>query len=315
MLLWLLACDPTVHPLDDVLTVADIQTAGTHNSYHIAAATTTLPELDYTHAPLDEQLGAEGLRHFELDIDRADGFDFRVRHIAIIDEGSWCPLLTDCFATIASWSAAHRAHGPLMVLMEVKERVPPEQMADWLDQLDALIRSDFTDDQLLTPDLVQGDAADLATAASAGWPTLAVARGRVMLVLYGDDDLRKAYTADDTTTAGRAMFAFSYGDPLPDVAFDVLDDPVADAPAITDALSRGMLVRARADSWPDADPAGAGAALASGAQWISTDFPVPTDGYDYVFSLGSGLPYRCNPVTAPPECTAADIEDPKRLDR
>lgn len=315
MLLWLLGCDPTVHPLDDVLTVTDVQAAGTHNSYHVAGDHPATPDLAYTHAPLDEQLDVEGLRHFELDIDRADGFEFRVRHIAIIDEGSWCPLLTDCFATIAAWSAAHRAHGPIMVLMEVKERVAPNHMADWLAELDALVRADFADDQLLTPDLVQGDAADLATAAAIGWPTLAVARGRVMIVLYGDDDLRKAYTADDTTTAGRAMFAYDNGEPLPDVAFTVLDDPIAEAAPIADALARGQLVRARADSWPDPDPPGAEAALASGAQWISTDFPVPTAGTDYVFSLGTGLPYRCNPVTAPPECTAADIEDPKRLNR
>ncbi|MFE4959941.1 Ca2+-dependent phosphoinositide-specific phospholipase C [Streptomyces sp. NPDC056653] len=48
------------------------------------------------------------------------------------------------------------------------------------------------------------------------------------------------------------------------------------------------------------------AALASGAQIVSTDFPVPglaaRYGSDYVAQLPGGGPARCNPVGAPRSC-------------
>lgn len=50
-----------------------------------------------------------------------------------------------------------------------------------------------------------------------------------------------------------------------------------------------------------------------GAHWISTDFPAPVDGVDYVVEVPGGTPSRCNPITAPPDCAAADVEDPGRL--
>ena len=55
------------------------------------------------------------------------------------------------------------------------------------------------------------------------------------------------------------------------------------------------------------------AALDSGAQLISTDFPSPPPGVDYAVDIPGGTPSRCNPLTAPPGCVAEDIEDPSRL--
>ena len=42
---------------------------------------------------------------------------------------------------------------------------------------------------------------------------------------------------------------------------------------------------------------------------MSTDYPVPVDGVDYVFELPEGGGARCNPVTAPSECTTEAVED------
>ena len=57
------------------------------------------------------------------------------------------------------------------------------------------------------------------------------------------------------------------------------------------------------------------AAFASGAQFVSTDYPeavtgVPMTGPPYVVEIPGGTPSRCNPVTAPAECASTDIEDP-----
>lgn len=311
MWLLLLACaDRTVHPQDDVLRWNDAVAKGTHNSYHVQSDGVTMEELAYTHAPLEVQLDEQGVRHFELDIDRADGVTFRVRHIAVIDEGSHCPTLAECLGTIDAWSAAHPGHGPVLALLEVKEAVDADEAGAWLDALDQVVSSSLAPERLLTPDRVRGDAADLQAAIEAGWPTLGEVRGQVMIVLY-DRSLRGAYTRGETSLSARPMFPMSEGEASRWSAFDVLDDPTD--PAIAAQAAAGRLIRTRADGWPDPDPERGVAALASGAQWISTDFPVPSNGVDYEFQLGGEGAYLCNPITAAASCTSLDLEDPERL--
>jgi hypothetical protein len=93
-----------------------------------------------------------------------------------------------------------------------------------------------------------------------------------------------------------------------------INDPIGDADAIAAALAAGHLVRTRSDS--DGTEARAGdagprdAAIASGAHFVSTDFPVPHPDTGYVVEMPGGTPSRCNPVAAPPECTSLAIEDP-----
>jgi len=93
------------------------------------------------------------------------------------------------------------------------------------------------------------------------------------------------------------------------------DDPF-DIASISEALDAGMLIRTRADT--DGEEAAAGdysrfeAALASGAHFISTDFPGPTD-LDYFIEIPDGTPSRCNPVTAPESCENLALEDPDLL--
>jgi hypothetical protein len=73
-------------------------------------------------------------------------------------------------------------------------------------------------------------------------------------------------------------------------------------------------VRTRADA--DTVQARAGdtslfdAALASGANFISTDFPSPHPETGYVVEMPGGEPARCNPVSAPPSCEALALENP-----
>ena len=73
-----------------------------------------------------------------------------------------------------------------------------------------------------------------------------------------------------------------------------------------------MMVRTMADEPQDDDVTAQGllkASLEVGATWISTNFPVPAPDRAYSVSIPGGAPLRCNPVTAPPSCTAKDIED------
>ena len=102
---------------------------------------------------------------------------------------------------------------------------------------------------------------------------------------------------------------FTDGTPgRPDAAFVKIDDP-AD-PRIEDAVRAGYLVRTRTDS-PTADARAddttrRDTALAGGAHFLSTDYYRPSEFFDspYVVELPGDVVARCNPVAAPPSCSA-----------
>jgi len=134
--------------------------------------------------------------------------------------------------------------------------------------------------------------------------------------MFGFDnrtEIRAAYTHGLQDLSGRLVFVDSDpGDPF--AALTIQNDPVVNAVQIEAALGAPMLVRTRADS--DGDQARADdrtlleAALGIGAHFVSTDFPAPVDGLVYYVEIPDGTPARCNPRTAPAECTALAIEDP-----
>lgn len=306
------------YPYDDVLTLAHAQAKGTHNSYHVANEA-TIDEWDYTHLPLDQQAGEQGVRQFELDVHRdPDTGEITVYHVDTVDALSTCAALAACLGVLREWSDANPAHLPLVVLIEPKTEVESTSALEHLDEVDAIIRASWPADRLLTPEEMQGSYPTLREAVVAeGWPTLGETRGALILGLMDNDGAVDLYTDGRTSLAGRAMFPLV--DPADSMAALVkLDDPIAQGEEIAAAVQEGLLVRTRADtSREDAaanDTAGLEAALASGAHFLSTDFPGPVEGFDYVVEIPGGAPARCNPLTAPAECSAEALEDPTFLD-
>ena len=303
------------YPLDDVLRIQHLQAKATHNSYHIENEGSTVEAWDYTHVPLAEQLASQAVRGVELDThyDEAEGV-FYVYHLPAIDEQSTCRLFTDCLRELKSWSDAHRAHHPLFVHVEPKSGYSIPVTEDYIERFEAEVRSVWPESRLVTPALVQGSAPTLAEAlAGRGFPTLGETRGRALFYLDDDSDVRDAYTRGGKSLDGRLAFVDSDpGDPFGGVA--ILNDPIGDADAIAKALAAGFLVRTGAD--PDAvglvsgDTTFLTAALASGAQLITTDYPVPVSGKAFFVEIPGGTPSRCNPVTAVDGCTAEAVEDP-----
>ena len=309
-------------PAGPDLRLAHLQALGSHNSYHILAGAPADPALDYQHAPLDAQLSA-GVRHFEIDVHRVpDQDDIAVFHIKSLDEAATCTTFAACLSTIRGWSDAHPDHHLIVVLIEPKDdlaRLAAELGKDptvtgellWdghLADLDDVIARVFPD-RVLTPADVQGSAPTLrAAVTTTGWPTIDDTRQHVAFVLLDSGPLRAEYRAVP------APRCFVFADPPDaDAAFIKLDDPLADADAIADALDAGFIVRTRADSDAEVDPARAAAALASGAQLVSTDYPLARDdganpGYRTPWPGTPARPSRCNPVTAPPDCSDALIE-------
>jgi hypothetical protein len=301
------------HPLDDVLRLNHLQAEGTHNSYHLRPSEDTIDDWDYSHAPLDEQLATQGVRKVELDFYWDEAIQrYRVYHIALVDEVSTCDLLLDCLADLRRFSDAHPGHHPIFVQLEPKGGNGPQTPAELGDRLDREIRAVFPEELIITPDFVRGARATLAEAIEEdGWPTLGAVRGRTLFFLDCGRDYCLEYAG--AHLEGRVAFVDSQpGDTF--AAVNVINTPGDD---VREAVMAGFLVRTRAVSMPDAlhmDQTALRAeldlALASGAHMISTDVPIPRDDVALHVEMPGGTPSRCNPITAPVECTSLAIEDP-----
>jgi hypothetical protein len=99
----------------------------------------------------------------------------------------------------------------------------------------------------------------------------------------------------------------------PDAAVTIVNDPIRDADRIRELVEAGFIVRTRADADTvearSGDTARREAALASGAQFVSTDYVWPDErfGTGYVVDLPGETAARCNPVNAPRRCARADL--------
>ena len=141
--------------------LAELQTIGSHNSYHLAPegavaaglelfAPAFAASIDYSHLPLGTQLEEFGIRQIELDvfadpeggryanrnllaiagepvesgIPELDVPGFKVLHIQDIDFETTCYTLIVCLQEVEVWSSANPDHVPLMVLARNQDREP-----------------------------------------------------------------------------------------------------------------------------------------------------------------------------------------------
>jgi hypothetical protein len=257
---------------------------------------------------------------------RAPGI--KVLHIPDVDYNTTCVQLVTCLRQVRDWSQAHPRHVPVPIMLELKGSDPRVVAAGgvvapaWdraaLDALDAEIRSVFTAGEMITPDDVRRPGETLEQSVlRQGWPTLRTSRGTVMFLLDNDPGpIRDAYTAGQPNLEGRVVFTNSRPG-LSDAAFVKRNEPrAANTAEIADLVRRGYYVRTRSDVPLETvlgnDTSMLDAALASGAQLISTDFPQigmsARYDSDYVAKLPGGGPARCNPVNAPPGCRDLRLE-------
>lgn len=258
----------------------------------------------------------------------------KVLHIQDFDFGSTCWTFVDCLSVVKDWSDAHPGHVPLMILVEAKDEVIPNLLGEGfefvipieigpeeLDEIDNDIRQVFPPEQILTPDDVRGERETLEEAIRKdGWPTLDESRGRVMFGLDNGGAEKTAYLEGHPSLRGRIMFTSSEP-PEEEAAFVKLNGPIGDFDRIQDLVACGFIIRTRADT-PDGqmhartgDTMQRDAAIASGAQFVSTDYPIPNPdfGTGYQVTIPMGMPARCNPISAPPDCTSLDVENPDLL--
>lgn len=299
--------------------------------------------LDYSHLPLDEQLD-HGLRQLELDVfhDPEGGrytepfgltvatnpapFNvepmrrpgFKVFHVQDIDFRSHCPTFKGCLEIIKSWSDRHPDHIPLVITINAKDDVidnpefvtplPFDKQA-WAD-LDKEIRQ-VLGDRLYAPDDLRGEYSTLREAVLAGWPTLNELRGKFMFVLDDSEQKIQSYIDGHPSLEGRAMFVDA-PEESPEASFRIVNDPRNRLAYIQALVRQGFIVRTRADADTlearQGDTARLDAALASGAQIISTDYYVIDNRLEteYKAELPGDVVARCNPVLIHGSCKVSE---------
>lgn len=303
--------------------------------------------LDYRHPPLVDELNV-GARQLEIDVyyDPQGGRflhpvlparagialdahwreafarpGFKVMHVPDIDVLASCPTLIECLTVIRTWSRSHPDHAPMLLMFNAKTDRSSQGGADALpfdeaafDALDKEVRSVFSAPELITPDDVQGRYPTLREAVLAGnWPTLGAARGRFLFALDEPPEKVAIYRGRRKSLEGRVFF-INTDEASPAAAYLTLNDPIKDGPRIRAAVAAGFVVRTRADA--DTREARANdttrraAALASGAQYISTDYlwPEPRLANGYFVRLPEGQAAACNPVRAAAKCGGLPVE-------
>lgn len=306
--------------------------------------------LAYEHAPLPDQLQGQKVRQIELDIFRDDAggtyadpliraaagegpYDpamdrpgTKVLHVQDVDYRSTCLSLVACLQAVESWSDANPTHMPIAILLELKDDevpvggfpfvVPDPYDAPAMDRLDDEIRSVVSPEDVITPDDVRGGAATLEEAVlSTGWPTLGESRGKVMFLMDNGGGYRADYLAGHPNLEGRVMFTASEPG-QPDAGFVKVNDSRGNVDRIQQLVADGYVVRTRADAETiearEGDTSARDAAFESGAQWVSTDYPVASYsepfGTGYVVEIPGGTVARCNPINAPADCVSAEID-------
>ncbi|MFV0318680.1 MAG: Ca2+-dependent phosphoinositide-specific phospholipase C [Microthrixaceae bacterium] len=252
---------------------------------------------------------------------------FKVAHIEDIDFNTTCLTFVGCLEEIQSWSEANENHVPIVIMVETKGddlrsgdsnfgidvdslgvefARPPEMTPELFDDLEAEVISVFDASDLITPDDVRGDSESLADAVrTEGWPTIGESRGKVMFALVDTGPTRDMYVEDSPNLEGRLFFTSSEPG-RPDAAFMRFDDSLEDGAALDAAAEEGFLIRTRTDEpgihAMQNDVALRDSAMASGAQYLSTDYYVPDPTTGFVVRLPGDVVARCNPVTAPPDC-------------
>lgn len=276
----------------------------------------------YAHPLGNQLLTAHGIEPWTYDSPGTmEKPGFKVMHVPDLDFRSWCPLLTDGLKQIKSWSDAHPGHLPVIITMNAKtDGIPREGFTPLLpftkasfDSLDQEISSVFPKNRIIEPDDIRGNYRSLNEAVRANnWPSLESTRGKFLFVLDEQGEKQEIYLQGHPSLQGRVMFVNA--NPGTDAsAFVILNDPVTYQDSISSLVKKGYIVRTRAD----ADTREArmndyerfNAAMASGAQIISTDYYLPDKRLDnnYHIKLPGDVMSHYNPVLLPDSIPAKSL--------
>lgn len=244
----------------------------------------------------------------------------KVLHVPDIDYQSSVPTLVDGLKEILAWSDQHPKHVPIFVLLELKNSAESPELTqpvpfdeDGLAELEAEIKSVIPREKLLAPDDIRrGEVSLPAALGKYGWPQLDDVRGRIMFGLDNEGPVRDLYLKGHPALRNRLLFV-SVPETNPAAAWMKINDPIASFDRIQKLVRAGFLVRTRADSDTEQsrnnDPTQREKAMASGAQFISTDYREPNRKFsEYSVHFKNDVVARFNPVNGDPTLRGLDLE-------
>ncbi|MBQ6935866.1 MAG: phosphatidylinositol-specific phospholipase C domain-containing protein [Clostridia bacterium] len=289
--------------IEDGVKLNEIKILGTHNSYQTLATpetrflmsiidTITLKKLglntfDFQMDTLTEQLEL-GVRNVEIDIetlDKDDKIEFKVTHNSIVDNASSAYDFTKALQEIKMWSDNNPDHIPVIIIVEPKSFVieingMKKFSLEYAKELDKII-DDTLGDSLLTPDdMLRNYSSFKEMRENDDWISLKEAKGKIIVLLH-DCDVTESYIALDETIRTQKMFPMLRYDDRNETytSFILENDPSrADERKQENIDECNLIVRTRADAYPEYSDERYEKAENCGSQILTTDYPEKTDG-------------------------------------
>lgn len=225
-----------------------------------------------------------GIRNLEIDIETVVGdgsIDFAVSHIPYLDNVSSCYDLELALEEVKLWSDNNPGHLPVSVIIEPKRAVVPIDgmrgfNVDYANELDKLVSSVFGE-TLLTPADMMGEYSSFKEMREAdGWLPLGDTMGKVLVLLH-DCSATTKFIKQDETIKSRAMFpVLRYNDRNESYTSFILDnEPDAALKHQKENINKcNLIVRTRADSFPDFSEERYAMINQCSSQIISSDYVV-----------------------------------------
>ena len=277
----------------------ELTVIGTHNSYQLltyfprralhgilyyATSKSQYDKYDFEMDTLTQQL-ENGVRKLEIDIETVDDGEIRfiVTHDPITDNVSSCYDFEKALEEIKMWSDNNPDHLPITVMIEPKKYVPAVNnmksfKIEYANEFDKIIREKMGD-SLLTPNDMMGKYESLKEMReNDGWLPLEKTMGKVIFLLH-ESNVTEDYIKQDESVKSQAMFPMlRYEDRDKSYASFILDNKPHEALEHEEELIGrcNLIVRTRADSYPECTEERYASANESKAQIITTDYPMKT---------------------------------------
>lgn len=227
-----------------------------------------------------------GIRNLEIDIEAVDKngeISFVVSHEPIKDNTSSAYDFAEGLREIAMWSDHNPNHLPVYLLIEPKGDVPSvchmqNFSIEYAKELDKITR-EVLGDRLMTPKKLMGNYETFEEMRTAdGWPTLKEAAGKIIVLLH-PCDVTEDYINLDTSLSSQAIFpVLVFEDIERDCASFILDNEPKYAKENNKKTvdEKNLMVRTRADSYPNFSDERYAFANECGSHIITTDYPPRT---------------------------------------
>lgn len=298
--------------IEDGVKLNEIAILGTHNSYQRLATGETrfamniidtitfkkagLNTFDFEMDTLTEQLEM-GVRNVEIDIetlDKDDKIEFKVTHNSIVDNASSAYDFTKALQEIKMWSDNNPEHIPVIIIVEPKSFVieingMKKFSLEYAKELDKIVGNTLGDSLLTSKDMLRDYASFKEMRENDDWISLKEAQGKILVLLH-DCDVTESYIALDETIKTQKMFPMlRYDDRNESYTSFILENDAfrANERKAENIDESNLIVRTRADVYPEYSDERYEVIETCGSQIITTDFPEKVDGNgSHEFSFG-----------------------------